>query len=93
MREVFSDYPVNERGQTYGSRFVGDAIGYPDLLAATAHGFDGEFVSGYVLRCDSDFMDSDGRVPPLFASDGETVIGYWRSADKRNPVMQKPTRN
>ena len=93
VREVVTEYPANDRGQTYGPRFVGDAIGYPDLLAARALGFDGGFVDGYVLRCDADYVDSDGRLLRLFASDGGTVIGYWRSADNRNPVMEAPTRS
>ena len=92
VRKVFTGYPVNGHGQTYGQRFVGGAIGYPDLLAATAHGFDKQFVDGYVVRCDTESFDSDGRVLPLFASDGVTVIGYWQSADNRHPVMQSPTR-
>lgn len=80
-------YPVNENGMTYGSGAGIDADDPgPDLVAA--YGTDGR--CGFVRAADrpqpartlAQALASprpDGRLVPLYAQDGVTVIGEFRS--------------
>lgn len=71
------DYPVNERGETYGSA---NGSQVPDLLAAPTD--DGQI--GYVRVSELELarnvagsLESGERIIEVFASDGETVIGEF----------------
>jgi hypothetical protein len=80
-------YPVNENGMTYGSGAGIDADDPgPDLVAA--HGTNGR--CGFVRAADRPrpartlaralaSPSPDGRLVPLYAQDGATVIGEFRS--------------
>jgi hypothetical protein len=80
-------YPVNENGMTYGSGAGIDADDPgPDLVAA--HGTNGR--CGFVRAADRPQLartlaralaspSPDGRLVPLYAQDGATVIGEFRS--------------
>lgn len=80
-------YPVNENGMTYGSGAgIDEDDPGPDLIAA--HGADGR--CGFVRAADrpqpattlAEALASpgpDGRLVPLYAQDGVTVIGQLRS--------------
>jgi len=83
VRERPVEWSTNDRKQTYG---VEDWDGsQPDLLNASGSNAKGRQVEGYVLSADLDAanarLDDDPDVVvdlPLYASDGETVVGAVR---------------
>ena len=80
-------YPVNENGMTYGSGAgIDEDDPGPDLVAA----YDADGRCGFVRATDRPQPattlaqvlanpDPDGRLVPLYAQDGVTVIGQLRS--------------
>lgn len=80
MAPIQREFAINENGQTYGSGWIAET---PDLIKAIGVGG----VSGYVYNADllslgdkSSPNDMPSAIPdfiPLYAEDGETVIGKF----------------
>jgi hypothetical protein len=63
-------------------------------MSAMGEDEDGRWIEGYAARCDLVSMDADGRRVPLYASDGQTMLGSLLSPDNAHPgPVQIPTRD
>ena len=96
-KEIVPSFPTNETGQTYGSSlYCTSPETEPDLVKAL--GVDG--TEGYALNKDLNGeepktpeealaiqakLPPEGRVIPLYAKDGKTVIGEFRIKNGEPP--------
>lgn len=88
------NFPRNASGQTYGQTVPGPLDNQPDLIAAMGKDEAGRWIEGYALRCDLFSMEADRRLVPLYAFDGQTVLGSLKSPDNAHPgPNQIPTRD
>ncbi len=91
---AFADFPRNASGQTYGQTVPGPLENQPDLISAMGKDEAERWVEGYAARCDLFSMDADGRRVPLYASDGQAMLGSLKSPDNVHPgPNQVPTRD